>query len=156
MSDDLWLIQGQWYFSVQFLDWDETVMLYILWTFMSFCAYVSGLVILVKVTPLLLTRTYDEGYFMAIAAADVLGGMFVFAAVAITFGLFSGMFVIRLIDCFLLLGIAIIAFNLSYRCIRSRRAVKAHPVSRVIASGYSLFLGLAALFYLVLLFVPGG
>ncbi|HLZ81705.1 MAG TPA: hypothetical protein VKP04_08745 [Ktedonobacteraceae bacterium] len=131
-------------------------MSYILWTFMCFCAYVGGLVILVKITPLLLTRTYDEGYFMAIAAADVLGGMFVFGAVAITFGLFSGTFAIRLMDCFLLLGIAIVAFNLSYRCFRSRRAIKAHSVSRVIASGYSLLLGLAALFYLALLFVPGG
>jgi hypothetical protein len=129
---------------------------YILWTFVCLSAYVGGLVILVRVTPLLLTRTYDEGYFMAIAAADVFGGMFVFGAVAITFGLFSGMFFIRLIDCFLLLGIVIVAFNLSYRCFRSRKAAKAHPVSRVIASGYSLFLGLAALFYLVLLFVPGG
>ena len=131
-------------------------MLYILWTFVCLCAYVGGVVILVKVTPLLLSRNFDEGYFMAIAAADVFGGMFVFGAVAITFALFSGTFAIRLLDFFLLLGIIIVAFGLSYRCFRSPRTIKADPVSRVFASGYALFLGLAALFYLVLLFVPAG
>jgi hypothetical protein len=131
-------------------------MLYILWTFVCLCAYVGGVVILVKVTPLLLSRNFDEGYFMAIAAADVFGGMFVFGAVAITFALFSGTFPIRLLDFFLLLGIVIVAFGLSYRCFRSPRTIKADPVSRVVASGYALFLGLAALFYLVLLFVPAG
>ena len=128
----------------------------ILWTFVCFCAYVGGVVILVKVTPLLLSCNFDEGYFMAIAAADVFGGMFVFGAVAITFALFNGTFAIRLLDFFLLLGIIIVAFGLSYRCFRSPRTIKADPVSRVVASGYALFLGLAALFYLVLLFVPAG
>jgi len=131
-------------------------MLYVLWTFVCLCAYIGGLVILVRVTPLLLSRTFDEGYFMAIAAADVFGGMFVFGAVAITFALFSGTSAIKLLDFFLLLGIVIVAFSLSYRCFRSRRAVKAHFVSSVVASGYALFLGLAALFYLVLLLVPAG
>jgi len=131
-------------------------MLYILWTIVCLCSYVGGVVILVKVTPLLLSRNFDEGYFMAIAAADVFGGMFVFGAVAITFALFSGTFAIRLFDFFLLLGIVIVTFGLSYKCFRSPRTIKAAPVSRVVASGYALFLGLAALFYLVLLFVPAG
>ena len=131
-------------------------MLYVLWTLTCLCAYIGGLVILVKVTLLLLSRNFDEGYFMAIAAADVLGGMFVFGAVAITFSLFSGVFAIRLVDFFLLLGIVIVAFMLSYRCFRPRSASKAHPISRFGASGYCLFLGLAALCYLGLLFVPGG
>src|SRR5256885_6878207 len=54
-----------------------------------------ALPILVKVTPLLLSRPYDEGLFMAIAAGDVFGGLFVFGAVALTFALFSGSFAIR-------------------------------------------------------------
>ena len=128
----------------------------ILWTFVCFCAYVGGVVILMFVTPLLLSRDYDEGFFMAIAAADVFGGMFVFGSVAFIFALFSGVFAARLLDFFLLLGIVIVAFSLSYRCFRSPRTIKADPVSRVVASGYALFLGLAALFYLVLLFVPAG
>ena len=50
-------------------------MLYVLWTFACLCAYAGGVVILVKVTPLLLSHTFDEGFFMAIAAADIFGGM---------------------------------------------------------------------------------
>jgi hypothetical protein len=131
-------------------------MSYVLWTLACLCVYVSGLVILMIVTPLLLSRDYDEGFFMAIAAADVFGGMFVFGSVAIIFALYSGVFAARLLDFFLLLGIVIVAFSLSYRCSRSQKAVQAHPVSRFVASGYCLFLGLAALFYLGLLFMPGG
>src|SRR6266516_3140482 len=119
-------------------------MLYILWTIVCLCSYVGGVVILVKVTPLLLSRNFDEGYFMAIAAADVFESMFVFGAVAITFALFSGTFAIRLLDFFLLLGIVIVTFDLSYKCFRSPKIIKTDPVSRVVASKYALFLGLAA------------
>jgi hypothetical protein len=135
---------------------DKNVMLYVLWTFACLCAYAGGIVILVKVTPLLLLYTFDEGYFMAIAAADIFGGMFVFGAVAITFALFSGTFSIKLLDLFLLLGIIMVAFSLSYRCFRLRRAVKVHFVSSIGACLYTLFLGLAASLYLILLFVPAG
>lgn len=131
-------------------------MLYVLWTLACLCAYAGGVVILVKVTPLLLSRTFDEGYFMALAAADVFGGMFVFGAVAITFALFSGTFSIKLLDFFLLLGIIIVAFSLSYRCFRLRNAVKVHLVSSIVAGTYTLFLGLAASLYVILLFVPTG
>src|SRR5437899_3097374 len=79
------------------------------------CAYVVGLVILMVVTTLLLSRDYDEGFFMAIAAADVFGAMFVFGSVALTFALYSGVFAVRLLDFFLLLGIVIVAFSLSSR-----------------------------------------
>jgi len=108
------------------------------------------------VTPLLLSRDYDEGFFMAIAAADVFGAMFVFGSVALTFALYSGVFAVRLLDFFLLLGIVIVAFSLSSRCFRSQKTAQAHPVSRFAATGYCLFLGLSALFYLGLLFTPGG
>ena len=43
------------------------------WTLACLCAYIGGLIVLVRVTPLLLIRRYDDGYFMAIAAADVFG-----------------------------------------------------------------------------------
>lgn len=131
-------------------------MSYVLWTLACLCAYVVGLVILMFVTPLLLSRDYDEGFFMAIAAADVFGGMFVFGSVAFIFALFSGVFAARLLDFFLLLGIVIVAFSLSYRCFRSQNAAQDHPISRFVAGVYCLFLGLAALFYLGLLFMPGG
>ena len=91
------------------------------WTLACLCAYIGGLIVLVRVTPLLLIRRYDDGYFMAIAAADVFGGLFVFGAVAVTFALFSGGFAVRLLDFFLLLGIVIVALIMSYRSYYSRR-----------------------------------
>src|SRR5260370_35430177 len=85
------------------------------WTLACLCAYIGGLIILVRVTPLLLIRRYDDGYFMAIAAADVFGAIFVFWAVAVTFALFSGGFAFRLLDFFLFLGIGVVVLRLFYR-----------------------------------------
>ncbi|HTD19761.1 MAG TPA: hypothetical protein VK667_09555, partial [Ktedonobacteraceae bacterium] len=90
-------------------------MMYVLWTFACLILYIGGLIILIKVTPLLFTRAYDEGLFMAIAAGDIFGGLFVFGAVAVTFGLFSGNFAIRVLDFFLLLGIIFVGTRLSFR-----------------------------------------
>jgi len=127
---------------------------YVLWTIACLFAYVAGLVILIRVTPLLLARAYDEGLFMAIAAVDVFGGIFAFGAVAITFALFSGMFAIRVLDFLLLLGIAIVAGRMSYRSYRPRRIVNPYLVSRIVAGSYCLLLLLASVFYLGLLFTP--
>lgn len=125
----------------------------ILWTLASLVAYVGGLIILVKVTPLLLTRSYDEGMFMAIAAGDVFGGLFVFGAVTLTFALFSGSFAIRVLDFLLLLGIIIVSARLSYTSFRSSMLRK-YRASSIVAGSYCLLLVLAALYYLILLFTP--
>jgi len=127
---------------------------YVVWTIACLFAYVAGLVILIRVTPLLLSRAYDEGLFMAIAAADVFGGIFAFGGVAITFALFSGMFAIRFLDFFLLLGIAIVAGRMAYRSYRPYRIVNPNLVSRIVAGSYYLLLVLASVFYLGLLFTP--
>lgn len=126
----------------------------LVWTLACLCAYIGGLVILVRVTPLLLVRRYDDGYFMAIAAADIVGGLFVFGAVAVTFALFSGVFAVRLLDFFLLLGILIVALVMSYRSYYLRRSRRVQAASRIMASVYCLLLGLAAIFCIGLLFVP--
>ena len=131
-------------------------MSYVLWTLASLIAYVCGLIILVKVTPLLLSRSYDEGLFMAIAAGDVFGGLFVFGAVTLTFALFSGSFAIRVLDFLLLVGIIIVSARLSYISFRPRRSTSFRRVSRIVAGTYCLFLVLAALYYMVLLFTPVG
>ena len=128
-------------------------MSYVLWTLASLIAYVGGLIILVKVTPLLLTRSYDEGMFMAIAAGDVFGGLFVFGAVTLTFALFSGSFAIRVLDFLLLVGIIVVSARLSYTSFRSSM-LKKNRASSMIAGSYRLVLVLAALYYLVLLFTP--
>lgn len=125
----------------------------ILWTLASLVAYVGGLIILVKVTPLLLTRSYDEGMFMAIAAGDVFGGLFVFGAVTLTFALFSGSFATRVLDFLLLLGIIIVSARLSYASFRSSMLRK-YRASSIVAGSYCLLLVLAALYYLILLFTP--
>jgi len=72
----------------------------------------------------------------------------------VTFALFSGGFAVRLLDFFLLLGIVIVALIMSYRSYYSRRPRRVQPASRIIASIYCLLLGLAALLYIGLLFVP--
>ena len=124
---------------------------YVLWMLASLVAYVGGLVILLKVTPMLLSRAYDEGLFMAIAAGDILGGIFAFGAIAITFGLFSGNLGIRALDFFLLLGIFAVCAHLSYRIFK-RYGIKINRISRIIAGVYCLLLALSALYYIVLLF----
>ena len=125
-------------------------MSYVLWTLASLIAYVCGLIILVKVTPLLLSRSYDEGLFMAIASGDVFG------AVALTFALFSGSFAIRVLDFLLLVGLIIVSGRLSYISFRPRRSTSFRRASRIVAGTYCLFLVLAALYYMVLLFAPVG
>ena len=131
-------------------------MSYVLWTLACLVAYVCGLITLVKVTPLLLARSYDEGLFMVIAAGDVFGGLFVFGAVALTFALFSGTFAIRMLDFLLLLGILIVSARLSYISFRPRRTRTFRRASRIVAGTYCLFLVLAALYYIVLLVTPVG
>jgi hypothetical protein len=128
----------------------------VLWTVVSLVAYAGGLVILVKVTPLLLSHSYDDGLFMVIAAGDVFGGLFVFGAVALTFALFSGSFAIRVLDFLLLGGIIIVNARLSYYSFRPRRTTTFRRVSRIVAGAYCLFLLLAAFYYIVLLFTPIG
>jgi len=128
-------------------------MSYVLWTLACLIGYTAGLIILVKVTPLLLSRSYDEGLFMAMAARDVFGALFAFGAVALTFALFSGSLGIRILDFFLLVGIIIASARLSYRSFYSRGA-KANKASRIIAGTYCFLLALAAFYYLVLLFTP--
>jgi uncharacterized membrane protein YecN with MAPEG domain len=107
----------------------------------------------VKVTPLLLARSYDEGLFMVIAAGDVFGGLFVFGAVALTFALFSGTLAIRVLDFLLLLGIIIVSARLSYTSFRSRMARK-NRASSIVAGSYCFLLVLASLYYMGLLFTP--
>ena len=125
-----------------------------LWTLLCMGAYIGGLVILVWVTPYLLARSYDEGLFMGIAAADVFGGMLAFGAVAITFGIFSGNFGSKVLDFVLLIGILIVGGRMSLRSFRSRYFSGTYRSSCIVAGSYGVFLALAALFYIVMLFVP--
>lgn len=125
-----------------------------LWTILCLVAYIGGLVILLRMTSYLLVRSYDEVLFMGIAAADIFGGMLAFGAVAITFGLFSGNFGSRVLDFLLLVGILIVGGRMSIHSFHSRYYTGKNFSSCIISASYGVFLALAALFYLVMLFVP--
>ena len=122
----------------------------------SLIAYIGGLLIVIKVTPLLLFRQYDEGLFMGIAAADIVGGILAFAAVMVTFALFNGTqnVITKIFDTVLLVGIFLIAVRMSLHSFRPRIVAGTFRVSRVLAGGFCLLLTIAALYAIVLLFLP--
>jgi hypothetical protein len=131
-------------------------MLFVLGTLASLIAYIGGLFIVIKATPLLLSRQYDEGLFMGIAAADIVGGILAFAAVMVTFALFNGTqnVITRVFDTVLLVGIFLIAVRMSLHSFRPRIVAGTFRVSRVLAGGFCLLLTIAALYAIVLLFLP--
>jgi hypothetical protein len=136
--------------------WGKRLMLFVLGTLASLIAYAAGLVIVIKVTPQLLTRQYDEGLFMGIAAAEIVGSILAFAAVLVTFELFNGStnVFIKLVDTLLLIGIAVIAVRMSLRSFRPRLVAGTFRVSRILAGSFCLLLTLAAVYSIVLLFLP--
>jgi len=134
-------------------EWSECIMLFFLGTLASLIAYTGGLFIVIKVTPLLLSRRYDEGLFMGIAAADIVGGILAFGAVMVTFALLNGSFGAKVLDFLLLVGILIIAVYMTLGVLRPRR-VETFLVSRILAVGFCLLLTVAALYAIVLLFWP--
>jgi len=131
-------------------------MLFVLGTLASLVAYAGGLFIVIKVTPLLLSRRYDEGLFMGIAAMDILGSILSFAAVMVSFALLNGTqnIVTRVFDTVLLVGIFLIAVRMSMRSFRPRITTGTFLVSRILAGSFCLLLTLAALYAIVLLFFP--
>lgn len=129
-------------------------MSYILWTFASILAYIGGLIIILRVTPRLLYRRYDEGLFMGIAALCILGALLAFGAIAVTFGLFNGSIGVRFLDFLFLVGILIAAGRTALYSFRPRYGVSVLRSSSYMAGFYSLALALVALFYIVQLFVP--
>lgn len=123
-----------------------------LWTVLSLIAYICGLAIILKVTPRLYKLAYDEGLFMVIAGADVLGAIFAFSAVEITFAAFNGTFSIRVLDFFLLVGIFIIGMRVTMRSLRPRFTGGTFRISRILVGCFGIFLLLATFFSLVFLF----
>lgn len=125
---------------------------FFLWTLASLIAYGVGLVILIKMTPLLLSHTFDEWSFTVIAAADLLGSILIFAAVAVPMMIFNGAIGARILAFLLLAGMVIVGIRMSYRSFRPRRNVDTFRSSRVLAGVYCLLLCAAALTCIVLLF----
>ena len=130
-------------------------MQYVLWVIVSLIGYVAGVSILLRVTPMLLHRQYDEGFFMGIAALDIVGALLAFGGVIIPLLLFSGSLGVRIFAVLFLLGILFVAVRLALRSLRPRPEINTFFVSRIIAGIYSIFLALASLYYLVQVFIIG-
>ena len=127
-------------------------MQYVLWTLASFIAYAGGLLVIMRITPMLLPRSFDELWFTGIAVIDIIGAILAFGAVVVTYSLFSGNFAVKVLDFLLLVGIMFVAGRTSFTCFQTRANAGASLVSRIIAIGYGLFLVLAALYYIIQLF----
>ena len=126
---------------------------YVLWTLASLIAYVGGLFLILRVTPRLLVRSYDEGLFMGIAALDILGALLAFGGVVILYALFNAALAIKVLNFFLLLGILAVTIRMALFSFRPRGLADTIQVSRILAGGFCLFLAAAAVFYIVQLFV---
>ncbi len=133
----------------------DEIMQYALWVIVSLIAYVAGVYILLRVTPMLLRRHYDEGFFMGIAALDIVGALLAFGGIIIPLLLFSGGIGIRIFAVLLLLVILFVAIRLANRSLRPRITTGTFRSSRIIAGIYSIFLVIASLYYLVQVFIIG-
>ncbi len=123
-----------------------------LWILISIIAYASGLLVIMKVTPRLLSRSFDEVMFMGIASLDILGALLAFGGVVITYALFNGVLAIKILTFCLAVGIFIVSVRTALYCFRGA-AIGAFRISRIIAGSYGLFLAAAAVFYIVQLFL---
>jgi hypothetical protein len=122
-------------------------------TVLCLISYGAGLAVLLKVTPLLVKRSFDNVFFMGLAAAVIIGSLLVFAPVGITFGFFNSAFAVRTLDVILLLGIAFVVIRLTYRCFRPSYKMEVIRLSGILAGSYYLLvLGLTA-YALLLMFV---
>ncbi len=125
---------------------------YVLWTLASFIAYAGGLIVIMRITPMLLSRSFDELWFTGFAVIDIIGAILAFGAVVVTYSLFSANFAVKVLDFLLLAGIVLVAVRTSFACLRAGADAKTFQVSRVTATGYGIFLVLAALYYMAQLF----
>ncbi|MEO7020554.1 MAG: hypothetical protein ABI234_10425 [Ktedonobacteraceae bacterium] len=125
-------------------------------TFGCIVAYSAGLVLLVKIVPGLLKRAYDDALFIGVAAVAVLGAMLAFGSIGITFAVFSGATLVRVFDALLLLILLLIALRTAMGTFRPRYGigVGTYRVSRIMTGSFFLALALAAVYVLVLLFLP--
>ena len=128
-------------------------MQYVLWTLRCVVAYVGGLVIIARVTPRLLAWRFDEGWFMGIAALDILGALLAFGAIFVLYALYNGALGIRILNVFLLIVFGLIVGRLALYSFRGVIRTKFVQSSRIIAGIFCTFLVFSAIFYIIQLFV---
>ncbi len=125
-------------------------------TFGCLASYISGLILLVKITPSLLRRSFDDTLFIGVAAGAVVGAMLSFGALGITYALFNGSAGVRVLDIALSLILAIVSLRISASAFRPRHdiSVSTYRSSRIMAGSFFLLLGLVAIYVLIMLFKP--
>jgi len=124
-----------------------------LWTLACLGAYIAGLVLIAKVTPRLLLRSYDDIWFMSFAVLDILGAFLVFGAIVLSLAIWNENIGIRSLDFILLVAVFIITGRIALSCFRNYES-NVRAVSRYGAGSFCLFLSLAALYSIVQLFKP--
>jgi hypothetical protein len=130
----------------------EDIMSNIWWVLFSIIAYVGGLYIMLRTTPMLLARSYDEGMFMAIAAGDILGAILAFGGIVVIYAAFDGGIVVKIVGILLLIGVLLITGRLALFSLRPRYVQGTNKLSRVITGIYCLCLVVASLYYMVQMF----
>jgi hypothetical protein len=121
-------------------------------TILSLISYIGGLVVLLRVTPLLLKRRFDEGIFMGFAAAVIIGGLLVFAPVDVIFGEFNGALTVRIFDTMLLVIIGIVSLRIAYRSLRPHYMRDVIRISGVLVGSFYLLLLVLAGYAIVFIF----
>jgi hypothetical protein len=123
-------------------------------TLLSLVAYIGGLILLIKVTPGLNKRAYDDMLFIPIAAGTIFGAMLAFGAIGVTFATFGGNTPVRVADALFLVIFLIIALRTAFRSFRPNYYLGAdtYKVSRMLAGSFCLLLAAVTVYILVLIF----
>lgn len=123
-------------------------------TFACIVAYIIGLFLLVKVTPGLIKRAFDDALFIGVAAVAVFGAMLSFGGIGVVYAISDGAMVARVFDALLLLILGIVALRTAIRVFRPGyfNSLGTYRASRIMAGSFFLALVAAALVVLVLLF----
>ncbi|BCL84442.1 hypothetical protein ccbrp13_69070 [Ktedonobacteria bacterium brp13] len=121
----------------------------IVWVLFSIVAYIGGLYLMLRTTPMLLARSYDEGLFMAIAAGDILGAILAFGGIVVIFEAFNGSTLVKVISVILLLGVLLITGRLALFSLRPRYVAGTNKVSRIITGIYCICLVISSVYYMV-------
>jgi len=121
----------------------------IVWVLLSIVAYIGGLYLMLRTTPMLLARSYDEGLFMAIAAGDILGAILAFGGIVVIFAAFNGSTLVKVISVLLLLGVLLITGRLALFSLRPRYVAGTNKVSRIITGIYCICLVISSVYYMV-------
>ncbi len=122
-----------------------------LWILVSLAAYAAGLFLMSRMAPLIVSHPFDDVVFMSSSIGEVVGGILAFIGILLPFAVFNGNVFVRILDFILLIGLLLISARAA---IRSFRTDKAFRFSRGFVIGFGVLLCAAAVYCLVLIFLP--